>query len=115
MSSGLFRAALSAPVLALCAPVLAAEAQTTTLALAGAEAVAGEADDQQGRDIVVVTGNQQAVQQQPATTETRSAEEISATTSVTNAEDALRYFPNIVVRKRHIGDTQAPIPTRPQA
>ena len=57
------------------------------------------------RDVVVVTGAQRAEQQQPTTAEIRTAEEIAETTSVTNAEDALRYLPNIVVRKRHIGDT----------
>ena len=44
--------------------------------------------------------------------QSRTTEQIQETVSVTNAEDALRYFPNILVRKRHIGDTQAPITTR---
>ncbi|MEP7210686.1 MAG: TonB-dependent receptor [Alphaproteobacteria bacterium] len=63
-------------------------------------------------DIIVVTGEAAVQQNQPATVETKSAEEIHETTSVINAEDALRYFPNILVRKRHVGDTQAPITTR---
>ena len=37
---------------------------------------------------------------------------LRATINVRNAEDALRYLPSLLVRKRHIGDTQAPIATR---
>ena len=51
-------------------------------------------------------------QQNPTTVESVTAEQIAITTAVTNAEDALRYLPNIVVRKRHVGDTFAPITTR---
>ena len=36
------------------------------------------------------------------------------TTNVRNTEDALRYFPSLFVRKRHIGDTQAPLPPGPR-
>ena len=32
--------------------------------------------------------------------------------NVVNVEDALRYLPSLLVRKRHIGDTQAPLATR---
>ncbi len=110
MSSFLLRAAVSAHVLGLATAFGATEAQTTVFAAIGAEADVFDADDQ--RDVVVVTGGSTAQEQRPVTVETRTAEEIAETTSVTNAEDALRYFPNIVVRKRHIGDTQAPITTR---
>src|SRR5262249_13431139 len=61
---------------------------------------------------IVVNGVATVTVQTPATVETRDAEEIHETTSVINAEDSLRYFPNIIVRKRHVGDTQAPITTR---
>jgi iron complex outermembrane receptor protein len=71
-----------------------------------------EEDPQQTRDTVVVTGARPVEAEQPATVIVRTGEEIRETTTVTNAEDALRYFPNILVRKRHIGDTQAPITTR---
>ena len=66
------------------------------------------ADDDQ-RDVVVVTGEKPVQQQNPTTVESVTAEQIAITTAVTNAEDALRYLPNIVVRKRHVGDTFAPI------
>ncbi|MDB5439085.1 MAG: putative TonB-dependent siderophore receptor, partial [Caulobacteraceae bacterium] len=48
----------------------------------------------------------------PATSVTASAETLSDTVNLTNAEDALRYFPSLLVRKRHVGDTQAPLATR---
>ena len=38
--------------------------------------------------------------------------EIAATVNATTVEDALKYLPAIFVRRRHIGDTQAPITTR---
>ncbi|MFT3725597.1 MAG: TonB-dependent receptor [Hyphomonadaceae bacterium] len=112
MSSHLLYAAVSAPVLALSAPALTpAEAQTIALALVAAETDAPAIDNDQ-RDVVVVTGEKPAQQQNPATVETITAEQIATTTAVTNAEDSLRYLPNIVVRKRHVGDTFAPITTR---
>ena len=52
-------------------------------------------DEAPPRDIVVITGEKPVAETQPATTETRSAEEIHDTTNVLNAEDALRYLPNI--------------------
>ncbi len=48
----------------------------------------------------------------PNTTSTVTAEELAKTTSVITPEDALRYLPNVLVRQRHIGDTQSPITTR---
>ena len=36
---------------------------------------------------------------------------VAASVNVINTEDALKYLPNIFVRKRHVGDTQAPITT----
>jgi len=68
--------------------------------------------DDAGKDTVVITGERPVQQRNPTTVATLTAEEIATTTTVTNAEDALRYLPNIVVRKRHIGDTFAPITTR---
>ncbi|MFY0010842.1 hypothetical protein ABTP68_19580, partial [Acinetobacter baumannii] len=37
---------------------------------------------------------------------------IDRTVNAVNVEDALKYLPSLVVRKRHIGDTQAPLATR---
>ncbi|MGH6910706.1 MAG: TonB-dependent receptor plug domain-containing protein, partial [Phenylobacterium sp.] len=48
----------------------------------------------------------------PLSTRTLQSEEIAATVNATTVEDALKYLPAIFVRRRHIGDTQAPITTR---
>jgi iron complex outermembrane receptor protein len=61
---------------------------------------------------VVVQGEAPAPEQKPLATRDIGAEEIAATVNATTVEDALRYLPNVFVRRRHIGDTQAPITTR---
>ena len=48
----------------------------------------------------------------PTTVESVTFDELIGSVNLTNTEDALKYLPNILVRKRHIGDTQAPITTR---
>ncbi|MBV9932189.1 MAG: TonB-dependent receptor [Alphaproteobacteria bacterium] len=40
------------------------------------------------------------------------ADRLAETTTLLNPEDSLRYLPSLLVRKRHIGDTQAPLATR---
>src|SRR3954467_1924938 len=48
----------------------------------------------------------------PTTVESVTLDELRGSVNLTNAEDALKYLPNLFVRKRHIGDTQAPVTTR---
>ena len=48
----------------------------------------------------------------PTTTESITADQIAQTITVLTPEDALRYLPNILIRQRHIGDTQSPVTTR---
>ena len=52
------------------------------------------------------------IQAPPLATRALTAEEISHTVNAVTAEDAIRYLPAILARRRHIGDTQAPIATR---
>lgn len=59
---------------------------------------------------LVVTGH--TTRQEVATTETVTADEIARTTNAVTPEDSLRYLPNLLVRQRHIGDTQSPVTTR---
>lgn len=61
---------------------------------------------------IVVVGSREAAHQTPNARVTATAEQLRTTTNIRNTEDALRYFPSLVVRKRHIGDTQAPLATR---
>jgi iron complex outermembrane receptor protein len=48
----------------------------------------------------------------PNTTSTVTADQIARTISVVTPEDTLRYVPNVLIRQRHIGDTQSPVTTR---
>ncbi|THD60443.1 TonB-dependent receptor [Phenylobacterium sp.] len=48
----------------------------------------------------------------PTTTASLTADQIAATVNVVTPEDALRYLPDILIRERHIGDTQSPVTTR---
>ncbi len=54
----------------------------------------------------------EAAEKTPNTKESVDAAKLRETVNVRNTEDALRYFPSLLVRKRHIGDTQAPLATR---
>lgn len=47
-----------------------------------------------------------------ATTESVHREEIAETINVVNTEDALKYLPSLILRKRNLGDQQAPLATR---
>ncbi|WP_330987142.1 TonB-dependent receptor plug domain-containing protein [Herbaspirillum lusitanum] len=48
----------------------------------------------------------------PTTTESITAAKAADTVNAMNVEDTLKYLPNVLVRKRYIGDTQAPMSTR---
>ena len=61
---------------------------------------------------IVVVGTNDAAVISPNTKESVDAATLRKTVSVRNAEDTLRYFPSLLVRKRHVGDTQAPLATR---
>src|SRR4051794_29188132 len=61
---------------------------------------------------IVVVGTREAAHKTPNTKESVDAARLRETVAVRNTEDALRYFPSLLVRKRHIGDTQAPLATR---
>lgn len=64
-------------------------------------------------DILVLAAKQvQSIENAPATQASIDAATIATTTNAMNAEDSLKYLPSLLVRKRHIGDTQAPLATR---
>jgi iron complex outermembrane receptor protein len=50
--------------------------------------------------------------QLPATTASITAAQIAATVNAMNVEDTLKYLPSVLIRKRFIGDTNAPMATR---
>jgi iron complex outermembrane recepter protein len=41
-----------------------------------------------------------------------TADALARTTALLTPEDALRYLPDVLVRQRHLGDTQSPVTTR---
>ncbi len=64
-------------------------------------------------DILVVAQKQtQSIENAPTSRATVTADQVATTVNAVNIEDALKYLPSLVIRKRHIGDTQAPIATR---
>ena len=78
-----------------------------------AHAAVADADEDQSRTLsglVVQPLGDDA--QRPLSSHSVSAEQIAVTVNATTAEDTLKYLPSILVRRRHIGDTQAPISTR---
>jgi iron complex outermembrane recepter protein len=68
-----------------------------------APAWAGHEDD------IVVTAQKASG---PATVESVDAERLEETVALITPEDSLRYMPSLLVRKRHVGDTQSPLATR---
>ncbi|WP_375382532.1 TonB-dependent receptor [uncultured Sphingomonas sp.] len=89
-----------------------------TLALALAIPAAARAEDRPKPDPtnpdVVVTG---AKPRPPAPVPTAStasidADRIAATVNAISVEQTLKYLPSLIIRQRHIGDTQAPLATR---
>ena len=66
-----------------------------------------------GTDILVVAQRQTAsIENVPASRAAVDADTIATTINARNVEDTLKYLPSLVVRKRHIGDSQAPLATR---
>jgi iron complex outermembrane receptor protein len=71
------------------------------------------ADPSPPSDILVVAQKQeQTIENAPSSRATIDAATIRATVNALNVEDTIKYLPSLIVRKRHIGDTQAPLATR---
>ena len=67
-----------------------------------------------GRDDILITAQrrQQTIENAPSTRASIDGETIARTINAMNVEDTIKYLPSLIVRKRHIGDTQAPLATR---
>ena len=63
---------------------------------------------------ITVKGTRSIAEQNqlPNTTESITARQAEETINAINVEDTLKYMPSILVRKRYIGDTNAPMATR---
>jgi iron complex outermembrane receptor protein len=83
-------------------------------ALAFSAARAEEAPANPSLSEVVVTASPTGVDMSstPTTRESLTADAIARTVNVVTPEDTLRYLPDILIRQRHIGDTQSPVTTR---
>jgi len=81
-----------------------------------AHATPDEDEDQDAnrKPAIVVTGERDhpTIENAPGASARIDAERIDATVNAVNVEDTIKYLPSLVVRKRHIGDTQAPLATR---
>src|SRR3546814_1897720 len=67
------------------------------------------ADDGPTLSGVLVQGEAPPRGDRPLSAQTIGAGEIAATVNATTVEDTLKCLPSIIVRRRHIGDLQAPM------
>ncbi len=88
---------------------LASSASLAVLAATALPAAAQTPSDVTTVDSLIISAGARAT---PATQETVTGEDISQTVNAINVEDTVKYLPSLIVRKRHIGDTQAPLATR---
>ena len=100
------RLAATASGLAIVAGAFPATAQTNPPATAATPA------RQQDDILVVAQRRTQAIDQAPESVATVTSDMIASTVNALNVEQATKYLPSLVVRQRHIGDTQAPLATR---
>ncbi len=103
------RALLLGALLASASPaaVLAAEAPA-----ADGQAPAAASPTNVSGIIVTAASSEARDKLAPSTTETVTAEDLADSVNAVNIEDDLKYLPDVLIRKRHIGDTQAPMATR---
>ncbi|MFA6124165.1 MAG: TonB-dependent receptor [Sphingomonas sp.] len=92
---------------------LALLASATIASPAFAEDAATPAATTSDEDILVTAQRRtQTIENAPASKASVDAATIATTINARNVEDTLKYLPSLVVRKRHIGDSQAPLATR---
>ena len=82
------------------------------LALAASSSPAFAEDAPNGDILVVAQKQTQTIENAPATRATVDAATLATQVNAINVEDSIKYLPSLIVRKRHIGDTQAPLATR---
>jgi iron complex outermembrane receptor protein len=71
-----------------------------------------EAPQPQAAPTIIVVGTREAAHRTANSVESVTIEQLRRTVNLRNSEDSLRYLPSLFVRKRHTGDTQAPVATR---
>ena len=93
---------------ALCASLSALAVSYSVPTLAHAE----EMDHHHSEIVVTATHAHDRIDLPPATTVTTDAGRIAEQVNAASVEDALKYAPSLIIRKRHNGDNFAPIATR---
>ncbi len=63
-------------------------------------------------EVVVIGRSISTDQNLPTTTQSVTADVIAKTINVFTPEDTIKYLPNVLIRQRHVGDTQSPVTTR---
>jgi iron complex outermembrane receptor protein len=93
---------------------LFASAALCAMAMSTAASAADAAADSPTIETVIVTAPSSIsnLVDVPNTTSTVTAQDVARTINLVTPEDVLRYVPNVLVRQRHIGDTQSPITSR---
>jgi iron complex outermembrane receptor protein len=92
-------------------PLLAAALASACLPAPAVQAPPAPAPDSE--DILVVAPRQErTIGDPPSPRATVTARQIEDSVNALNVEDTVKYLPSLIVRKRHIGDTQAPLATR---
>ena len=84
----------------------------TLLCHSPALASSPDAAPDEGQEIVVTAERPDPVDQAPNTRVTITAAQLAATINGPGIEDAFKYQPSLLVRKRNIGDQQSPLATR---
>ncbi len=80
--------------------------------LARAEDAAPVVDPDQPMIVITAQQREETIENAPSTSASVDAGRIAEIVNAVNTEDALKYLPSLFVRKRHVGDTQAPLATR---
>ena len=101
-------------------PLTRALCRASVLALVAATPALAEDASQRRPDtpapasdvLVVAQRDQGGIENAPATRASIDASTIAATVNAVSIEDTIKYLPSLLVRKRNIGDTQAPLATR---
>jgi iron complex outermembrane receptor protein len=98
--------AAAMPLPAEAAASAAASAPASPSTTTATTAAAGSNRPQKSLGVVVVTGSRPTSLPThiPTTIESITGAQVAETINATDAEDALKYFPSLLVRKRYIGD-----------
>lgn len=94
-------------LLILTTPLAVAETQKTVASKKAADNTKAEMPEMTVTEKITLTAKE--IYRLPTTTESVTSEKIDNTINAMTAEDTIKYLPSIQVRRRYIGDTNAPV------